>query len=585
MNKFENYTKDQLIEVIKQLNETKAKTKYGLIWENEIEKEECVELLKYQIPIFHKELSIKNTLDNEENILIKGENYHSLVILNQLLGDGYVDLIYIDPPYFTGNEDFAYNDNFVNKEDGFKHSKWLNFMEKRISLSRNLLKNDGLFFVSIDDNEQANLKLLCDRIFGETNFVSQFIINKTAQGANQSKTFKTQHEYCLLYKKDLDHKINSDLNQEADPKKYKYKDKKGIYAITNSFDSINSPLSSNKNRGYTIYYNPDTLTALIKDEYNKNEGTFNNYDTQLIDSGFFPIRPGIRKGVQYPWNWTADRFLSEYKEELVFRKNKQGKYQVLHKNRATGKVKDTTIKKFDTRLYGNQLLVDIIGDKKFTYPKSVDMMKWLISKHVNKDALVLDFFAGSGTTGQAVLELNQEDGGNRRFILCTNNENNICTDVTYPRLKTVITGIRPDGSKYSDGIPANLHYYKTDFIPHNGNADQSKYDLVEKVNHLLCISENVYGLIDQSEKHYIYGSSNGIKEVFMYIDYYDKESFDNFLTKIQSSKATEKIVYVFSTDNTVDERLFEGIKRIELKPIPSKMYEIYKEIVEDIKRG
>ena len=585
MKKLENYTKDQLIELIKEINESNKKIKYGLIWENEIEKEDCVELVKNQIPVLKKELSIKNTQDDQENIIIKGENYHSLVILNQLMGDGYIDIIYIDPPYFTGNEDFAYNDNFVNKDDAYKHSKWLNFMEKRIVLSKNLLKNDGLFFVSIDDNEQANLKLLCDKIFGEANFVSQFIIDKTAQGANQSKTFKTQHEYCLLYKKELDTKVNSDLEQESDPKKYKYKDKKGIYAITNSFDSINSPLSSNKNRGYTIYYNPETHIATIKDEYNRSNGTFNDYDAKLLSNGFLAIRPGIRKGVQYPWNWIAERFLNEYKEELVFRKNKQGSYQVLHKNRATGKVKDTTIKKFDTRLYGNQLLVDIIGDKKFTFPKSVDMMKWLISKHVNKDAKVLDYFAGSGTTGQAVIELNQEDGGNRSFILCTNDENNICTDVTYPRLKTVITGIRPDGSKYSDGIKANLHYYKTDLIPNSGNSDQSKYDLLENVNHLLCIRENVYDLIDKSDKHYIYSSSSGKKEVFMFIDYYEKISFNKFFNSIRSSRASEKIVYVFSTDNIVDERLFDGIKGIELKPIPSKIYEIYKEIVEDIKRG
>jgi hypothetical protein len=152
-------------------------------------------------------------------------------------------------------------------------------------------------------------------------------------------------------------------------------------------------------------------------------------------------------------------------------------------------------------------------------------------------------------------------------------------------LKTVITGIRPDGSNYSEGIPANLHYFKADFIPNNGNSDQSKYDLVEKVNHLICISENVFNLVEQTNKYFIYSGSDGVKEVFMFIDYYDKASFDMFKNKIESSKATEKIVYVFSTDNTVDERLFEGLKGIELKPIPSKMYEIYKEIVEDIKRG
>ncbi len=583
VSKYEKYSKEQLIKHIYELEEQLKSSKYGLYWDKSIEKEKVVQELIYSIPVLDYFTSIITDNDAVNHLLLEGDNYHALTILNYIFANK-IDLIYIDPPYFTGNKDFIYNDNFVDKEDGFKHSKWLTMMDHRLRLAKELLKEDGMIFISIDDNEQANLKLLCDSIFGEQNFISQFIIDKTAQGANQSDTFKTQHEYCLLYVKSSKSNIDYEVVQETNLKKYKYRDKKGLYAITNRFDSINSPLILNKNRGYTVYYNPMTKDAIVKDEYIKEINKFNNFDEKLLSDGYIPIRPGVRKGVQYPWNWSSDRFLAEYKEELVFSKNKTDVWVINHKNRLTGKVKDTTLKRFDTRKLGNQILVDIIGDKKFDYPKSIDMMKWVISKHFSKSAVVLDFFAGSGTTGHALLKLNEEDGGNRKFILCTNNENNICKDVTYPRLKTVITGKREDGSNYSNGIHANLHYYKCSLIPNAGSTDQAKYNLVEKVNHLLCIAENAYELVESSTKYYIYQNSGENKQIFLYIDYYDLNFFEKFKSKIISSKMRNKIVYMFSTDNIVDEFLFKGIQGIELKPIPSKIYEIYKEIVEDIKR-
>lgn len=209
------------------------------------------------------------------------------------------------------------------------------------------------------------------------------------------------------------------------------------------------------------------------------------------------------------------------------------------------------------------------------------MIKFIIESINNKGAIVLDFFAGSGTTGQAVLELNKEDGGHRKFILCTNNENNICTDVTYPRLKTVITGIRPDGTKYSDGLPANLYYFKTDFIEDQANTEQARYNLVEKVDSLLCIAEDVMEEVERNDysSHFI----NGDKHLFIYNDYYNETKFDEFKQRVLSATG-QKIVYVYASDNSIDETLIEG-NDIELKPIPSKIYEIYKEIVEDIKRG
>ncbi len=379
--------------------------------------------------------------DNTENVLIVGDNLDALKILqSHYLGQ--VKMIYIDPPYNTGH-DFVYHDNFTAKKDKYEddsvsedgeriisedefiensksngrfHSDWLSMMYPRLKLARNLLSDDGVIFISIDDNEQANLKKVCDEVFGEENFVACFIIDKTAQGANQSITFKTQHEFLYLYKK-RDDNVNSDVLQDIDYKKYKYKDERGSYALTNSFDSINSPLSANKNRGYTIYYNEQTGDALVRDEYDRENGCFKDYDNEIINSGYAPIRPGIRNGVQYPWNWMRERFENEYKNELVFTKNKKGEIAVYHKNRANGLVKDTTIKKFDTRKNGNLLVNELTGGKYFDYPKSLDMLKWILTKINDTDSLILDFFAGSGTTGHAVMDLNTEDGGNRKYIL------------------------------------------------------------------------------------------------------------------------------------------------------------------------
>ena len=218
-------------------------------------------------------------------------------------------------------------------------------------------------------------------------------------------------------------------------------------------------------------------------------------------------------------------------------------------------------------------------------------MKYLINMYYDykngihkKEFTVLDFFAGSGTTGQAVLELNKEDGGNRKFIICTNNENNICTEVTYPRIKTVITGIKDDGIVINDGISSNLYYYKTQFILNDKNTDQAKYMLVEKVDQLLCIKEDIYNEVSRTSFSVHYSSP--LIDMFIYNDFYDEKNFELFKKEIANVPMTKtKIVYMFSTDNIIDESLFIDFANVILKPIPSKIYEIYKEIVEEIKRG
>jgi adenine-specific DNA-methyltransferase len=196
-NKYETYTREQLIAEVEKLSKRK---KYGLVWEEEkiIEKFEKEAEGKLPVLIEDKKREVKTDPDKPVNILIEGDNYHALSVLNYTHNKS-IDVIYIDPPYNTGNKDFKYNDKFVEAEDTYRHSKWLAFMSKRLKLAKNLLKNTGVIFISIDDNEQANLKLLCDEIFGETNFIAQLIWE---QGKKHIGTFVgINHEYMLIYAK------------------------------------------------------------------------------------------------------------------------------------------------------------------------------------------------------------------------------------------------------------------------------------------------------------------------------------------------------------------------------------------------
>ncbi len=552
---------DKLLKQISELEaELKTAKKYGLVWDKEIEKEDVVIQCESNIPVFTPLTEKKILQGSTNNILIEGDNFHSLAALNFVVKDT-VDVIYIDPPYNTGNEDFVYNDKFVNYEDGYRHSKWLNQISKRLSLSRELLKKNGLIFISIDDNEQANLKLLCDSIFGERNFVSCFFWMKTATASNLSKTVRSKMEYVLCYKKgEIDYVMNGGLTDGGD-----------------------IPLLNGANKNAQIHFDKESVVFKLKDGL---------YKAGQYEKAFLHDDIVVKKGkadknfsltAQFKW---SQETLNEEVRNGTFFIIKSDKFSIRFQRREKSvKTPSNLISKDEcgvgTNEEGFSTLMDIFGSVPFNYSKPVSLIKYLINMNPNKDAVVCDFYAGSGTTGQAVLELNKEDGGQRRFILCTNNENNICEDITYPRLRTVITGKRIDGSKYSDGLPANLYYFKTDFIKDEANTEQAKYNLVEKVDSLLCIVENVFNEIERNNysSHF---SCEG-KHLFIYNDYYNAQKFKEFKNRVLAAQG-EKIVYVYSSDNNVDENLIDNVD-VVIKPIPSKIYEIYKEIVEEIKRG
>lgn len=539
--------------LIRQINELTAELnsarKYGLVWDKESTREQVVLLCETNIPVIQAEPTFSIRNGGRNNVLIEGDNYHALCALNYVW-KGRIDCIYIDPPYNTGHEDFSYNDKFVNEDDSYRHSKWLSMMQKRLALARELLADDGLIFLSIDDIEIANLTLLCNSIFGEKNHLATMVWKSKSGGANDSASIATDHEYILVYSKNYQYvQVGKDIGATVTTS-YNQEDEHGRYSLDRLdkqslgyHESLDFPIIGPDGREYRVIH--------------KN-----------------PAKKQAR------WRWGADTVRERY-DELVF---KWPYVYTKNYEKKAGQTPRTILfeDRFGRTRTGSTDLRAVIGTQNiFTYPKPVALIKYLVSIGCKKEGVVLDFFAGSGTTGQAVLELNKEDGGNRSFILCTNNEGNICSGVTYPRLKTVITGKRPDGSEYSSGLPGNLFYFKTDFVRDEQNSDQAKYNLVEKVDALLCLAEDAFDFVERNDYSSHYRS--GDRHLFIFNDFYNPERFAEFKNRVLAADGT-KVVYMYSSDNTVDEGLFDD-PSVSLKPIPSKIYEIYKEIVEDIKRG
>jgi adenine-specific DNA-methyltransferase len=436
--------------------------KYGLVWE---EHEEAVDvMMQTHIPVFTEDLSKEINCDKsgDYNFLLEGDNLHSLRLLEKTHA-GKIDVIYIDPPYNTGNKDFVYQDDKIGRDDGYRHSKWLSFISVRLEIARKLLSDNGAIFISIDDNEIANLRLLCDQIFGEDNFVNQITLLCNPKGRSQDKYFATCHEYLLVYSKTIlpkgsfsiektSDKIDKDYNKEDENGKYRLLELRNTHR---EFDRSNRP-----NLYYPIFVSPNSpdgsTVSLVEDE--------------LHSLPVYPLWPDGHEGC-----WTWGQSLSEKDIHLLVGQKKGKNWKIYRKayavtgDGAVAKQKMFSIwrePEFFTEKGQVEFGKIFLGSSKndFPQPKAVQYIKAIIRMMQNHDGTVLDFFAGSGTTGQAVMELNQEDGGNRKFILCTNNEGEICENITYPRIRTVISGIREDGSNYSDGICANLKYYHTDFV-------------------------------------------------------------------------------------------------------------------------
>ncbi len=359
----------------------------------------------------------------------------------------------------------------MGKEDLFKHSKWISFMERRLAIAKELLGESGLIFVSIDDNELYNLKLLLDEVFGEVNYIATLPTVMNLKGNQDQFGFAGTHEYTLVYSKNRnrcslgsfsidDEKINDEWT--IDEVGY-FKKGANLKAT-----GVNGPREKRPNLFYPVYITggPGEYCVSVDDS------------EKAVDT----LVP-ITKGEEMSWRWSKDKMKKEANNVIVV-KSSDGGFSLYKKQRPelgnlpTQKPKSVWYKPEYSSGNGTKLLKEIFNKKIFNNPKPLQLIKDIIHLSTSNDSIILDFFAGSGTTGHAVLELNKEDGGKRKFILATNNENNICEDITYRRIKNVIEG-------YSDvsGIPTNLKYYKTKYIPKfkNNNTSEALLDNIKEL--------------------------------------------------------------------------------------------------------
>ena len=468
----EQHSDDESLMAINQIEKELAAKKYGLVWE---EHEEEVDVkMQTHIPVFTEEKEkeiVGNPESDEYNFLLEGDNLHSLKLLEKT-HKGKIDVIYIDPPYNTGGKDFIYDDAFVDKKDGYVHSKWISFMNLRLKYAKSLLSDIGLIFISIDDNEVASLKLLCNEIFGESNFRGQIARTTGTPTGQGNAILVNEIDYILVYSKSEKAYFNGLPFEESDTKIYNCEDEFGRYLVR--------PLR--KTGG--------------EDKREDRPSMF----YEIVAPDGTKVKPIAPAGYESRWRCALSRYEELCRENRIEWKKDTNGWKVYQKFYLEGRTKQAS--NLWNKLEGNKkatiTIKKIFGKNVFNFPKPVDLIKQIVIISGNKNSIILDFFAGSGTTGQAVLELNKEDGGNRKFILCTNNENNICEEVTYQRIKTVITGLRVDGSQYSDGLPSNLKYYKTDFVPKD--SEELYDDLLE---HIVEMIQLQYGVKVDNEKYVI----------------------------------------------------------------------------------
>ena len=523
--------------------------KYGLVWEDK--PEDAEERLREALPILH-EVKNKAILSSEpdapNHILIEGENLHALVALTYTHA-GMIDVIYVDPPYNTGNKDFVYNDSYIDSEDSYRHSKWLSFMEKRLKIAKTLLSEKGVIFISIDDNEQAQLKLLCDEIFGGRQEVAHLIWQKRKGGGNDSVFVGTDHEYILVYKKRTEtneSKWRIPYDEEY-LKRYKFEDKKGRYY----YDTLSRPGLNN---------------PII-------------YDVVCPDGSI------IKNGT---WQISKDTFDDGVKTgEVDFVKNKNGGYTVMRKVRVPeeGKVFRSIITNVSNKDAADDM-ERVLGNKKaFSNPKPQILVQQLLSlPFPSNEYVVLDFFAGSGTTLHATMQLNAEDGGHRQCILVTNNENNICEEVTYERNKRVINGYTTPKGVEVQGLKANtLRYYKMDYLSRE-RTQKNMRALVAAATDLLCIKEDLY------EEQKTFGRFKLKPQLARYFNdgrkhmliIYREELIDEIAAEIKAMDfGTIRLkIHVFSPGRYAFTDNFREVEdKVEMVALPAAIYDAYQKVL------
>lgn len=566
------------------INLVNTKKKYGLVWEDK--PEDVEEQLRENLPVLKevKERAIINEEEYPNHILIEGDNLHALTALT-FTHEGKIDVIYIDPPYNTGKKnEFRYNDHWVDENSPYRHSMWLAFMEKRLKLAKHLLADDGIIFISIDDKEVAQLRLLCDEIFFEKNLAGIIHRRKNRKPHNAGNTMSLSYEFILAYYKNQSFKLCQEFAEMKT-------DENGNYAL---YPIVKG---DKKERVYTfkkgIKVESKTLSAgIIK------AGRNSNLDLEVLDE------PIVENGVlindiriKGRYCLTDERGLltqamderriffndKGFPKEKRYRTEEDAKIDNHHWDIEKGKNED-----------GDDEIKDVFGltgdNEVFKYPKPTALIKKVLTTIPKQDLTILDFFAGSGTTLHATMQLNSEDGGNRQCILVTNNENNICEEVTYERNKRVIEGYTNAKGERVDGLANNnLRYYKSEFVP-SSKSEKNKRELTLLSTDLLCIKEDCYTDVTGQTKfnHTQCRIFKDGTDKYMVVVYHSRNLTavcEQLITYIPTLPTTQKVrLYVFSPEKEILLEEFQDIEdKIIAVPLPEAIYNAYRATFKTLK--
>lgn len=594
-----NDEKTALLELIREHK------KYGLVWEEK--PEDIEEKLREELPVLVERNDEKVhpiISDNPEapnHLIIEGDN---LAVLTELsyTHSGKIDLIYIDPPYNTGNRDFKYNDKYVDSDDEFRHSKWLSFMSKRLKIAKRLLTSNGLIFISIDDNEQPALRMLCDEIFGASNFLNCVSIkSKTSSGASgggEDKKLKKNIEYLLIYSNDL---ANADIIfpiSETPLIDYinEHKEKGTSWSYTNVLVEpgtkhyLKSIIAGNGDE-IKIYevkdYEIKSVSSLAKDLNKTEEEIYLEYIDAIFttENAQTSIRSRVAEAVD-----GDGLYIAEYKPVSGRNKGKLiGVGFIGNTKRLVSFLKHTChitpqgvfkLEKIGT-LWTDLSWSSVSKEGAVPFPsgkKPISLIRRIIEMIPKDDCIVLDFFAGSGSTAHAVMSLNAEDNGKRIAIVATNNENNICENITYKRISNVINGY----GKFSPLLNNNLRYYRTELLPRERSVKNMR-DLVHASTGLLCIKNDLYteapfGGRKMNPKYARY-FENAEKRMLVI---YEEQAIPTIANIIETLPIDGKkiIIYVFSHGSyAFNDEFVDVADRVELCALPQAIYDAYQKVL------
>lgn len=469
--------------------------------------------------VFDRQYTFGDTPDSG-NKIIHGDNLEALKALLPEY-EGKIKCIYIDPPYNTGNEKWVYNDNVndphIRKwlgqvvgsemDDLTRHDKWLCMMYPRLVLLQKLLKEDGAIFISIDDHEQASLRIVCDEIFGTKNFIGQFVINTTPNARDYGAIGK-MHEYCLFYAKNID-LLTTNLIPEK-TKTFKYKDEIGGFNVHPLYNSNVAFTKDNRpNLFYPFYLYLD----------NPIGDCFYEIGLEPIGNCIEIYPPKSQKdNIQFVWRWGREKSINGINKEIIGYLNENGEYRIVQKMRHDAKViRSMLIEKEYTSRRGTAEVEEIFAQKTFSFPKPKSLLEQFIYSVSDRTSIILDSFAGSGTTAHAVLNLNKQDGGNRKFILVELGD--YAENITAERVRRVISGYG-EGKNAVEGTGGSFDFYElgdTLFDPQtenlNDNAD------TEQIRQYVWYSETHAPYTAPAAEHHPYwlGTDQQTNYYFYYI--------------------------------------------------------------------